>query len=121
MRSTELNVYKKRLLKLRDRLQGNVDSLVDGSLGSESSHGTGDEADAGNENFDQLLTVSLAHGEEETLELIHAALKRIDDRSYGICIGSGAKIPKARLNALPYTPYCVEYASQLENDANLRL
>jgi len=47
-------------------------------------------------------------------EQIEAALERLEDSSYGICVACGSKIPKARLNAIPYTPNCVRCASELE-------
>jgi RNA polymerase-binding transcription factor DksA len=52
--------------------------------------------------------------EEETLEQIEAALERIEDGVYGLCLECESRIPKARLNAIPYTPHCVKCASKLE-------
>jgi DnaK suppressor protein len=41
-------------------------------------------------------------------------LERIEDGSYGSCEECGVKIPKARLNAIPYATTCVKCAEQLE-------
>jgi DnaK suppressor protein len=71
-------------------------------------------ADLGSDNFEQEFTLSLMENEEETLDLIELALERIEDGSYGSCDECGAKIPKARLNALPYAPLCVKCAGQME-------
>ena len=49
-----------------------------------------------------------------TLEAIELALERIEDGTYGQCDECGIKIPKARLNALPYAPTCVKCAEELE-------
>lgn len=119
MRKTELQKYKRRLLELRDRLTGNVGSMLASGLGSESRSGgggaSGDEADQGNDHWDAELALSLSANSNETINLIDEALKRIEDGTYGICVESGKKIAKARLDAIPYTPYCVEAAAQLEN------
>jgi RNA polymerase-binding transcription factor DksA len=42
------------------------------------------------------------------------ALDRTENGTYGICEGSGKSIPRARLEAIPWAKYCVEYASMLE-------
>jgi len=45
------------------------------------------------------------------LEQIEAALARIADGSYGQCAICGAEIPEGRLEARPWTPFCVRHAS----------
>ena len=74
-------------------------------------------ADAGTDNFEQEFTLSLMENGEETLELIEAALERIESGTYGACLECGGRIPKTRLNAIPYTSHCVKCASQLEAHA----
>lgn len=41
-----------------------------------------------------------------TLEQVRAALQRIENGTYGICIDCGRRIEPARLEAVPWTPYC---------------
>ena len=72
-----------------------------------------DMADVGTENFDQQLTLSLIGNGKDALEQIQAALERIEDGSYGLCEECGTKIPKARLEAIPYAALCVRCASHL--------
>jgi DnaK suppressor protein len=71
-------------------------------------------ADVGSDNFEQEFTLSLMENEEETLDLIEAAIERIEEGVYGSCQECGGRIPKTRLNAIPFTPYCVKCASKLE-------
>ncbi|MFI2562740.1 TraR/DksA family transcriptional regulator [Paenarthrobacter sp. NPDC018779] len=42
---------------------------------------------------------------------IEDALARIDAGTFGICIVCGVEIPEGRLDARPWTPYCVNHAS----------
>jgi DnaK suppressor protein len=44
----------------------------------------------------------------ETLIQVRDALKRIEDGTYGKCNTCGKQIPVARLEAVPWAPYCVE-------------
>jgi RNA polymerase-binding transcription factor DksA len=71
-------------------------------------------AELGSGNFDQELTLSLLGSENDALDQIEAAIERIDDGSYGDCEECGAKIRKARLEAIPYAALCVKCASELE-------
>jgi hypothetical protein len=68
----------------------------------------------GTDNFEREFTLSLVESEEDTLGRIEASLERIEDGTYGDCGECGAKIPKARLNAIPYAILCVKCASQSE-------
>jgi DnaK suppressor protein len=121
MKKAEIKVYKERLLALRSRLRGDVSQMADAALRKNRMDGGGEissmpihMADLGSDNFEQEFTLSLMENEEETLDLIELALERIEDGSYGVCDECGARIPKARLNALPYAPLCVKCAGQME-------
>jgi DnaK suppressor protein len=121
MNHTDMQSYKERLLVLRARLRGEVNQLADGALNSGHSEANGDVsrmpihmADLGTDNFEREFTLSLMESEEDTLGRIEASLERIEDGTYGDCGECGAKIPKARLNAIPYATLCVKCASESE-------
>jgi len=118
---TELKAYKERLLGLRARLRGDVSQMADAALKKNRAEGNGDlssmpihMADLGSDNFEQEFTLSLMETEEGTLGRIEAALERIEDGTYGTCEECGVKIPKKRLNAVPFAAMCVKCASQYE-------
>jgi DnaK suppressor protein len=48
------------------------------------------------------------------LLLIEAALKRIADGSFGICVGCDDEIRDQRLQALPWTQFCLRCQGELE-------
>jgi RNA polymerase-binding transcription factor DksA len=73
-------------------------------------------AELGSGNFDQELILSLLGSEKNALDQIDGALKRIEDGSFGQCEECGMKIPKPRLEAIPYATLCVQCASQQEED-----
>ncbi|MEC9094633.1 MAG: TraR/DksA family transcriptional regulator [Planctomycetota bacterium] len=122
MKKIEMRPYKKMLILLRARLQGDVNALADAALGS-SAEAQGElsslpshMADLGSDTFEQDNTLRLMDNEELVLEQIEQALERIEEGSYGTCIDCGSRIPKMRLNVIPYTPLCVKCASNLESD-----
>lgn len=44
----------------------------------------------------------------DTLLSVRAALQRLDSGEYGTCIDCGRSIEEKRLQAVPWTPYCLE-------------
>ena len=121
MKKAEMKVYRERLLLIRGRLRGDVHAMANAALNKTRSEASGDlssmpihMADVGSDNFEQEFTLSLLENEEGTLDKIEAALERIEDGVYGSCVECSGKIPKTRLNAIPYTPHCVKCASKLE-------
>lgn len=44
----------------------------------------------------------------EVVEDIEAAIERISNGTYGICVDSGKRIPKKRLEAIPWASQTVE-------------
>jgi RNA polymerase-binding transcription factor DksA len=121
MNKSELKVFKDLLLTLRARLRGDVIALADAALGKTRSESSGDlssmpihMADVGSDNYEQEFTLSMMQSEEETLDQIESALDRIQDRVFGSCVECDGRISKKRLQAIPYTPFCIKCASQLE-------
>ena len=109
-------VKKKRyeaLMALRDELTDQVRSLSDSSLGYHKEAGE-DLADVGSESFSRDVGLYLMAEEGEKIILIHDAVRRLVDGSYGNCIDCGKKISKGRLDALPYAKLCVACKSEWE-------
>ncbi len=72
--------------------------------------------------IDQVTSSELKAGafavstvEAKTLEQVRAALERIEDGTYGECIDCDRAIEPARLEAVPWTPYCL--ADQEKHEA----
>ena len=118
MKKTESKVYKQELVHLRARLRGDVTAMADSALNGKKADKTArmpiHMAEIGTDNFEQEFTLSLLASEEDTLGMIESALERIEDGLYGLCQDCGSSIPKTRLNALPYTPFCVKCAEKTQ-------
>jgi len=121
MKKTDMKVYKERLLELRARLRGDVNQIADSALKKNRAEANGDlstmpshMADLGSDNFEQEFTLSLMQTEEGTIGAIEIALERIEDATFGKCDDCGGVISKTRLNAIPYTPFCIRCAQEHE-------
>lgn len=112
------NGYHDRLHLLRSRLLGDIGQIKENALSkdvSTTSRMPTSMAELGTDNSDQELTLDLLGNEQEVLTQIDAALDRIENGTFGTCEGCGHSIGKARLEAIPYTAFCVKCASQKEN------
>lgn len=126
MNKADLRKFRELLLKVRAELLGDYNSLSDGTLNHNSQDASGNlskmpihMADVGTDTFNQDMDIQLLEGENKRLKRIHAALKRIDEGTYGVCLHSGKAIPKARLVAIPYARYTVEAQEELEKNGQL--
>jgi DnaK suppressor protein len=117
----ELAHFQQLLLAKRAELIGDVNSMEDEALQKSKLSASGDlstmpihMADIGTANYEQEFALGLLDGERKLLREINDALQRIEERTYGVCEGTGKEISKARLEANPWARYCVEYARMVE-------
>jgi len=117
----ELVHFRELLIKKLKEIKGNVDHIETEALKRSRLDASGDlscmpihMADIGSDNYEQEFSLELMDSERKIVRNIFAALRRIEDGTYGICEGTGEPIPKARLEGIPWTPYCVEYAEMIE-------
>jgi DnaK suppressor protein len=80
-----------------------------------------DETAQAVENTSRDMLAATLERERRTLKEIETALIRIKNGEFGICGGCGAKIPKARLDALPWARLCVHCAEPGMNSRGLRM
>lgn len=67
-----------------------------------------DAADTASDDIDLKNLDALSQVELKKLRMIETALSRMESGLYGICADTGKPIPKARLEAIPYTILSVE-------------
>lgn len=113
--------FKQLLLQKRREIISNVSEMEDETLKKSRLDASGDlssmpihMADIGTDNYEQEFALGLMDSERKLLREIDDALQRMEDKTYGICEGTGEPIPKARLEAQPWARYSVEYARMLE-------
>jgi|GEM_PF-70616 len=62
---------------------------------------------------DEVLEATGLSGQQE-IRMIQAALSRIDTGDYGHCARCGGDISEARLDVLPFTPFCRDCAGSVD-------
>jgi DnaK suppressor protein len=117
----EVKHFMAMLLEKRTEIIGDVNSIESEALRKSRIEAGGDlssmpihMADVGTDNFEQEFALGLMDSERKLLSEINDALKRIIENRYGICEGTNNPISKARLEASPWSRYCIEYAIMVE-------
>ena len=111
--------YQRNLLELRERLLSQMSGLAKESAEEMASYSL-HMADSGTDNFDRDFALSLLSSDQDAIYEIEEALKRIEKGTYGTCELTGKLIPRARLDAIPWTRFTVEAQAQLEREGALR-
>lgn len=111
--------YYENLLELRERLLHQMNGLAKESAEEMASYSL-HMADSGTDNFDRDFALSLLSSDQDAVYEIEEALKRIEKDTYGVCELTGKPIPRARLDAIPWTRFTVEAQAQLEREGALR-
>jgi len=116
----ELEKYKKMLLKKKEEMLKEIRSVQKDSLNTSQRDASGDlsaysfhMADVATDSFDREFSLGIATNvQQKMLYAIEEALKRIEDKTYGICVACEKPIPKQRLMAMPFASLCMECQSK---------
>ena len=113
----QLDHYRQLLIEKMYEILGDVNAIEEtlfqgsGELSSMPMH----LADIGTDSYEQDFNLGLVAEERKILLDIQQALSRIADGSFGICERLGTPIEAKRLEAIPWTRYCLEYARMIES------
>lgn len=105
-----LDTLKDILIKMRDRLTGQVTALSDDSLKYIDDASSEDRTD----DFDREFALNLVSSEHDSIFEINNALRRIEEGIYGVCDSCSCQIEKPRLHALPFARMCIKCQSEQE-------
>jgi DnaK suppressor protein len=113
--------FRTALLDERKRIEGAIDYLhreTPGSLEDETEEvlGSSDNhlGDAAAGTLDREIDYTLEEHSEQVLAQIDAALKRIDDGTFGTCTNCGKPIAEERLEARPWASLCINCQREAE-------
>ena len=108
---------------MRKKIVRDIQQLEGDSLNTNQKDASGDlsgysfhMADMATDNFDRELNIGLASSEQQILNEIVVALKKIEEGTYGFCEKYGTPIPKKRLLAMPYTRFSKKAQEEEEKE-----
>lgn len=111
----DLKLFKNVLMKLKEDTSDQMQHIYDNTLKKSQKDAAGDisgyslhMADVATDTYDREFSLGLASNTQDLLYEIEDALKRVDEKIFGLCEQCHKPIAKSRLKALPYTRTCLK-------------
>jgi DnaK suppressor protein len=108
MNPRQLAYFRHKLIEWRDSLLRESQQTIDHLRSDGASRYVGDEADRARDESEVALELRTRDRYRKLLPKIDAALRRIEDGSYGYCEETGEPIGLKRLEARPIATLSVE-------------
>ena len=111
---TQLNQYKKLLIQYLQHLGVKLENMEEAVLRADADSGPEDGDDFGAGGGIREFQLGLIENENEILQEVQEALKRIEAGEFGLCLYCNESIPSGRLEVRPYARFCLEHQRQYE-------
>lgn len=123
---TDLSFFKEKLINIKEETLQQMQDISQDTLMKSQKDLSGDisgyglhMADVASDNYEREFNLGIVSNERKVLLEIEEALKRIEEKTYGVCLGCNKLIAKKRLNAIPHTRYCTKCQNKIENGMSL--
>jgi RNA polymerase-binding transcription factor DksA len=108
----DVNRFRRRLQELERELARRFGAEAETAREAGDDQGdAGDQARVGELKDHYFI---LANADAATLAEVRAALRRIDNGTFGRCVADGEPIEIARLESVPWAPYCLKHQRERE-------
>ena len=97
---------RKNVVKIIEGIDESWSKNIRDAVGNVSAYAT-HIADLGTDSDEREKETYMLDRELKNLKNIDNALKRIYDKTYGVCNYCGEEISSSRLKAIPYTEFCI--------------
>ncbi|MBN2547085.1 MAG: TraR/DksA family transcriptional regulator [Spirochaetes bacterium] len=113
MRKDKLEHYKELLLKEKQEVLNELLETDESAkaLLEDESHNVNDSIDLATSTITQNLLKTMNQKNQQKIMAIEAALRRIGENGFGVCISCGSNIEESRLEAIPWTTKCMKCKS----------
>jgi len=102
----ELTLFKNLLLSRKEEILKSIkDTKEEGR--DYSTNEVGDSVDIASNSYEREVLFELTDNERKQLNEIDTALKKIEEKSFGVCEECGGKISQERLEAIPTATLCI--------------
>jgi len=119
MNQEDLDFFKKLLLERREQAAGDLQEFERVSRSADAQESSEDRsayslhmADRGTDAMEREKNLLFAQREGSYIDYLDEALQRVADGSFGTCRTCGGEIGRARLEAVPTAPQCIECKSK---------
>ena len=121
MNRQQIDHHRQQLQDLIMRVRSDASAVAETALGPSGGQISGELSDRathlgdrGSEEYMTEMNELLLENQQHIITESRAALERIEASTYGRCENCGQEIGRQRLEALPYTRFCVQCASKTD-------
>ena len=107
MDKKKLDTFKKRLEERQQALRKAVSRTEEDGRSADQDSAAADIADRAASSYTKEFLFSQSSNERQLLQMVENALQRIREGSFGECVSCGNEINPKRLEAVPWTRYCI--------------
>ena len=115
MDGATLSRFQEKLEQKRNELAGEAARKADSGRNA-TPDGVLDPIDRAESNYEKEILFSESENETEMLRMVESALDRVQEGNYGECLSCGRKIGIERLEAVPWTHYCISCQRRMEGE-----
>jgi len=113
MDKKKLEAFKKKLEERQQTLRRTVSRTEeDGRVADQDT--AQDIADRAASSYTKEFLFSQSNNERQLLQMVETALQRIREGTFGECVNCGSEINAKRLEAVPWTRYCIACQEKME-------
>ena len=116
MGKKEREDFRNMLLQKKETIVRKLSELTTESKEMETNVAQ-DVVDKAETSYTKEFLLSLSDADREQLLLIDEALKRLRREEFGVCQICHQEIGRKRLEAVPWTPYCINCQEKAEEES----
>ena len=113
MDKKRLDYYKKKLLARRDELMRTIARTAEEGRQADEDQ-TVDLSDKAANSYTKEFLFGMTNADRSVLNMIEAALKRIQNEEFGVCANCQEEMQQKRLEAVPWAKHCVTCQEKAE-------
>ncbi len=113
MDAARQSALKASMLVKKEELEGRLDRITTNVRRGYAA----DSGERAKEMEDSEVVDALGNEARDEVRKISAALERMEQGSFGVCLACGGAIHDARLEAYPYARHCIDCANEDERAA----
>ena len=114
MEKKVLEQFKKTLEERQRVLRESVSRTEQDGRTADVSDSAQDIADRASSSYQKEFLFHQSNNDRQLLAMVDSALERIRQGSYGECVSCGNEINAKRLQAVPWTRYCISCQEKQE-------
>jgi len=114
MEKKKLEQFKIRLEQRKQELRKAMSRTAQDGRDADVDASAADIADRAASSYTKEFLFHQSNNDRQLLQMVEGALSRIQEGTFGQCISCGNEINAKRLEAVPWTRYCIECQEKLE-------